>query len=120
MPDGVSLPGDHVEITFGSWRSLYQEAANTQLSRGRLSNNLYVASPENPRWEIGHHATTSPSASPPALVEPCPDREQPCPGPSPELADRDGEDLDAPSEHTTLGQWIAITRGRRDRQLADA
>jgi ATP-dependent exoDNAse (exonuclease V) alpha subunit len=36
--------------------ALYQEAGYTQLSRGRLSNNLYVASPENPRWEIGHHA----------------------------------------------------------------
>ncbi len=36
--------------------ALYQEAGYTQLSRGRLSNNLYVAAPENPRWEIGHHA----------------------------------------------------------------
>ena len=35
--------------------SLFQEAGYTQLSRGRLSNNLYVAAPENPRWEIGHH-----------------------------------------------------------------
>ena len=36
--------------------SLFQEAAYTQLSRGRLSNSLYVTAPENPRWEIGHHA----------------------------------------------------------------
>jgi hypothetical protein len=46
-----------VDHTFGlGGDSLYQEAGYTQLSRGRLSNNLYVASPENPRWEIGHHA----------------------------------------------------------------
>ena len=33
-----------------------KKPATPQLSRGRLSNNLYVAAPENPRWEIGHHA----------------------------------------------------------------
>ena len=49
--------GITVDHTFGlGGDSLYQEAGYTQLSRGRLSNNLYVASPENPRWEIGHHA----------------------------------------------------------------
>jgi len=46
-----------VDHTFGlGGAGLYQEADTTQLSRGRLSNNLSVASPENPRWEIGHHA----------------------------------------------------------------
>jgi len=49
--------GITVDHTFGlGGDSLSQEAGYTQLSRGRLSNNLYVASPENPRWEIGHHA----------------------------------------------------------------
>ena len=49
--------GITVDHTFGlGGDSLYQEAGYTALSRGRLSNNLYVAAPENPRWEIGHHA----------------------------------------------------------------
>jgi conjugative relaxase-like TrwC/TraI family protein len=49
--------GITVDHTFGlGGDSLFQEAAYTQLSRGRLSNNLYVTAPENPRWEIGHHA----------------------------------------------------------------
>lgn len=48
--------GVTVDHTFGlAGDSLYQEAGYTALSRGRLSNQLYVASPENPRWEIGHH-----------------------------------------------------------------
>ncbi len=48
--------GITVDHTFGlAGDSLYQEAGYTALSRGRLSNKLYVASPENPRWEIGHH-----------------------------------------------------------------
>ena len=49
--------GIAVDHAFGlGGDSLFQEAGYTQLSRGRLSNNLYVAAPENPRWEIGHHA----------------------------------------------------------------
>ena len=49
--------GITVDHTFGlGGDSLFQEAGYTQLSRGRLSNNLYVAAPENPRWEIGHQA----------------------------------------------------------------
>ena len=49
--------GITVDHTFGlGGDSLFQEAGYTQLSRGRLSNNLYVDAPENPRWEIGHHA----------------------------------------------------------------
>jgi conjugative relaxase-like TrwC/TraI family protein len=49
--------GITVDHTFGlGGDSLFQEAGYTQLSRGRLSNNLYVAAPENPRWEIGHTA----------------------------------------------------------------
>ena len=48
--------GITVDHTFGlGGDSLFQEAGYTQLSRGRLSNNLYVTAPENPRWEIGHH-----------------------------------------------------------------
>jgi conjugative relaxase-like TrwC/TraI family protein len=49
--------GITVDHAFGlGGDTLYQEAGYTQLSRGRLSNNLYVAAPDNPRWEIGHHA----------------------------------------------------------------
>jgi conjugative relaxase-like TrwC/TraI family protein len=48
--------GITVDHSFGlGGDSLFQEAGYTQLSRGRLSNNLYVTAPENPRWEIGHH-----------------------------------------------------------------
>ena len=45
-----------MDHTFGlGGDSRFQEAGYTQLSRGRLSNNLYVTAPENPRWEVGHH-----------------------------------------------------------------
>jgi conjugative relaxase-like TrwC/TraI family protein len=48
--------GITVDHAFGlGGDTLFQEAGYTQLSRGRLSNNLYVTTPENPRWEIGHH-----------------------------------------------------------------
>jgi conjugative relaxase-like TrwC/TraI family protein len=48
--------GITVDHAFGlGGDTLFQEAGYTQLSRGRLSNNLYVTAPENPRWEIGHH-----------------------------------------------------------------
>ena len=47
--------GITVDHSFGlGGDSLFQEAGYTQLSRGRLSNNLYVTAPENLRWEIGH------------------------------------------------------------------
>lgn len=45
---------DHTFALAGD--NLYQEAGYTALSRGRISNNLYTASLENPRWEIGHQA----------------------------------------------------------------
>jgi conjugative relaxase-like TrwC/TraI family protein len=49
--------GITVDHAFGlAGAGLSQEAGYTQLSRGRLTNNLYVASADNPRWEIGHHA----------------------------------------------------------------
>ena len=49
--------GITVDHAFGlAGAGLSQEAGYTQLSRGRLSNNLYVASSDNPRWEIGHYA----------------------------------------------------------------
>jgi hypothetical protein len=49
--------GITVDHAFGlAGDSLFQEAGYTQLSRGRLSNNLYVTGAENPRWEIGHLA----------------------------------------------------------------
>ena len=48
--------GITVDHTFGlGGDTFFQEAGYTQLSRGRLSNNLYVTAPENPRWEVGHH-----------------------------------------------------------------
>jgi hypothetical protein len=49
--------GITVDHTFGlGGDGLFQEAGYTQLSRGRLSNTVYVAAPDNPRWEIGHAA----------------------------------------------------------------
>ncbi len=47
--------GITVDHAFGlGGDSLFQEAGYTQLSRGRLSNNLYVTAPDCPRWEVGH------------------------------------------------------------------
>ena len=47
--------GITVDHAFGlGGDALFQEAGYTQLSRGRLSNNLYVVSAESPRWEVGH------------------------------------------------------------------
>ena len=47
--------GITVDHAFGlGGDALFQEAGYTQLSRGRLSNNLYVAAPDCPRWEVGH------------------------------------------------------------------
>jgi conjugative relaxase-like TrwC/TraI family protein len=47
--------GITVDHAFGlGGDTLFQEAGYTQLSRGRLSNNLYVAAPDCPRWEVGH------------------------------------------------------------------
>jgi conjugative relaxase-like TrwC/TraI family protein len=49
--------GITVDHAFGlGGDTLFQEAGYTQLSRGRLSNNLYVAAPDCPRWEVGHHS----------------------------------------------------------------
>ncbi len=49
--------GITVDHAFGlAGAGLSQEAGYTQLSRGRMSNNLYVASSDNPRWDIGHYA----------------------------------------------------------------
>ncbi len=36
--------------------SLVQKAGYTHLSHGRLSNSLYVTTPENPRQEVGRNA----------------------------------------------------------------
>ncbi|HEY4948602.1 MAG TPA: hypothetical protein VII19_11935, partial [Acidimicrobiales bacterium] len=47
--------GITVDHAFGlGGDALFQEAGYTQLSRGRLSNNLYVTAPDCPRWEVGH------------------------------------------------------------------
>jgi conjugative relaxase-like TrwC/TraI family protein len=117
--------GITVDHTFGlGGDSLYQEAGYTQLSRGRLSNYLYVASPENPRWEIGHHADDLAQRDGlQSLVDALSqNREQ--------TMARDrlptwptvmSEDLDAAfREHASLGQWIADhAPGDVTRQLAD-
>ena len=104
--------GITVDHTFGlGGDSLYQEAGYTQLSRGRLSNNLYVASPENPRWEIGHHADDLAQRDAlEALVGALSqnkeqtmarDRLPTWPSVSPD------DFASAYSEHARLGQWIA-------------
>ena len=118
--------GITVDHTFGlGGDSLYQEAGYTQLSRGRLSNNLYVAAPENPRWEIGHHADDLAQHDPleslvGALSQ---NKEQTMardrvPTWPPVAAD---DVASAYREHAGLGRWIAGSHaGRRSRQLADA
>jgi conjugative relaxase-like TrwC/TraI family protein len=104
--------GITVDHTFGlGGDSLFQEAGYTQLSRGALSNNLYVTAPENPRWEIGHHAEdTRQRDALQALVDALSEsREQTMardrlpqwPGLSP-------DDLAAAyREHATLARWLA-------------
>jgi conjugative relaxase-like TrwC/TraI family protein len=118
--------GITVDHTFGlGGDSLYQEAGYTQLSRGRLSNNLYVASPENPRWEIGHHADDLAQRDGlQSLVDALSqNREQTMARDlTPNWPTVTQEDLDAAfREHATLGQWIA-DHAPNDvtRQLADA
>jgi hypothetical protein len=118
--------GITVDHTFGlGGDSLYQEAGYTQLSRGRLSNNLYVASPENPRWEIGHHADDlSQRDGLQSLVDALSqNREQTMARDlTPTWPSVTHEDLDAAfREHATLGQWIADhAPADVTRQLADA
>ena len=104
--------GITVDHTFGlGGDSLYQEAGYTQLSRGRLSNNLYVAAPENPRWEIGHHADDLDQRDAlQSLVDALSqNREQTMARDRlPTWPTVTPEDLDAAfREHATLGQWIA-------------
>jgi len=118
--------GITVDHTFGlGGDSLYQEAGYTQLSRGRLSNNLYVASPENPRWEIGHHADDlAQRDAVQSLVDALSqNREQTMARDlMPTWPTVAAEDLDAAfREHATLGQWIADhAPADVTRQLADA
>ncbi len=118
--------GITVDHTFGlGGDSLYQEAGYTQLSRGRLSNNLYVASPENPRWEIGHHADdlTQRDGLQSLVDALSQNREQTMARDlTPTWPTVTSEDLDAAfREHATLGQWIADhAPADVTRQLADA
>ena len=118
--------GITVDHTFGlGGDSLYQEAGYTQLSRGRLSNNLYVASPENPRWEIGHHADDLAQRDAlQSLVDALSqNREQTMARDlTPTWPTMTSECLDAAfREHATLGQWIADhALADVTRQLADA
>ena len=118
--------GITVDHTFGlGGDSLYQEAGYTQLSRGRLSNNLYVAAPENPRWEIGHHADDLKQRDAlQSLVDALSqNREQTMARDRlPTWPTLSQHDLDAAyREHATLGQWIAEhAPADVTRQLADA
>ena len=126
VPTVFRSQGITVDHTFGlGGDSLYQEAGYTQLSRGRLSNNLYVAAPENPRWEIGHHADDLAQRDPleslvGALSQ---NKEQTmardrAPTWPPVAAD---DVASAYREHASLGRWIA-DHAPADvaRQLADA
>ncbi|MBF6555945.1 MAG: relaxase domain-containing protein [Acidimicrobiales bacterium] len=118
--------GMTVDHTFGlGGDSLYQEAGYTQLSRGRLSNSLYVASPENPRWEIGHHADdlTQRDGLQSLVDALSQNREQTMARDRlPTWPTVASEDLDAAfREHASLGQWIADhAPADVTRQLADA
>ena len=118
--------GITVDHTFGiGGDSLYQEAGYTQLSRGRLSNNVYVAAPENPRWEIGHHADDLKQRDAlQSLVDAlAQSREQTMARDRlPTWPTLSQNELDAAyREHATLGRWIAEhAPADVTRQLADA
>jgi conjugative relaxase-like TrwC/TraI family protein len=118
--------GITVDHTFGiGGDSLYQEAGYTQLSRGRLSNNVYVTAPENPRWEIGHHADDlkqrdALQSLADALAQ---SREQTMARDRlPTWSALSQNELDAAyREHAALGRWIAEhAPADVTRQLADA
>jgi conjugative relaxase-like TrwC/TraI family protein len=103
--------GITVDHTFGlGGDSLFQEAGYTQLSRGRLSNNLYVTAAENPRWEIGHHAEdTRQRDALQSLVDALSQtREQTMAYERlPSWASLSPDDLDATCrQHDTLGRWL--------------
>ncbi|MGD0256088.1 MAG: MobF family relaxase [Acidimicrobiales bacterium] len=103
--------GITVDHTFGlGGDSLFQEAGYTQLSRGRLSNNLYVAAPENPRWEIGHAAEdiTQRDALRSLADALSQSREQTMAiDRLPVWASLSPDDLDATyRQHATLGRWL--------------
>ena len=103
--------GITVDHTFGlGGDSLFQEVGYTQLSRGRLSNNLYVTAPENPRWAVGHIGEDARQRDEiDALVDAlsrsreqtmAKDRLPSWPAISP-------DDLDATyCQHATLGRWL--------------
>jgi conjugative relaxase-like TrwC/TraI family protein len=103
--------GITVDHTFGlGGDSLFQEVGYTQLSRGRLSNNLYVTAPENPRWEIGHHAEdTRQRDALQSLVDALSQtREQTMAQDRlPSWASLSPDDLDATyRQHATLARWL--------------
>ena len=118
--------GITVDHAFGlAGDSLSQEAGYTQLSRGRLCNNLYVTAPENPRWEIGHHADDlNQRDALQSLVDAlAQSREQTMARDRlPSWPTLSQTDLDAAyREHAALGQWMAEhAPADVTRQLADA
>ena len=77
---------------------------------GRLSNNLYVASPENPRWDIGHHVDdTAQRDALQSLVDAlAQSREQTMARDHlPEWPAPSSHDLAAPyRQHATLARWL--------------
>jgi conjugative relaxase-like TrwC/TraI family protein len=104
--------GITVDHTFGlAGDSLYQEAGYTALSRGRMSNNLYMASAENPRWEIGHHADdlVQRDALESLVGALCQSKEQTMARDRlPAWRATAAEDVASTyQEHARLGQWIA-------------
>lgn len=104
--------GITVDHAFGlGGDALFQEAGYTQLSRGRLSNNLYVAAPESPRWEVGHLSEdTTQRDQLDALVEALSSsREQIMARDHlPSWAAVSPDDLDATyRQHADLGRWLA-------------
>ena len=104
--------GITVDYAFGlGGDSLFQEAGYTQLSRGRLSNNLYVAAPDSPRWEVGHFSEdTTEQDQLDALVEALSSsREQiMAQDHHPSWPVISPDDLDTVyRQHADLGRWLA-------------
>src|SRR5664280_268979 len=103
--------GITVDHAFGlGGDALFQEAGYTQLSRGRLSNNLYVAAPESPRWEVGHLSEdTTERDQLTALVDALSSSREQIMARD-HLASRPGippDDLDAAyRQHADLGRWL--------------
>jgi hypothetical protein len=114
---------DHVFGLGGD--ALFPEAGYTQLSRGRLSNNLCVAAAGCPRWEVGHLSEdTTQRDQLDALVETLSSfREQiMAQDHLPSWAAISPHELDVIyRQHTDLGRWLAEHEpADRSEQLAES